>query len=216
MASTKNLLNKLGAFNYETKGSGVISSLSAIYVFSFYVNDPVTGLVELAYSNDADTDTLASMAGGLFGAFLGTEWIHPEWEEFQDKTYIQNLSQQLYNYKIGYNKLDNNSLRWGETDAKKVIDKLLDLKINDTITIGAFQSARLIEKQELKSIVKKWKHIQWKLLTEIGQTIYITKQFKNEEQVIIKKDIQLLDNRDGHISQEEIFLARMLSKILDY
>ena len=58
---------------------------------SKYATEPITGLLEAAYLKNADTDTIASMVGGLFGVFYGSEWLSNEWLKVQDYEYIQKL-----------------------------------------------------------------------------------------------------------------------------
>lgn len=94
MSDVRGTLDALGAFGPE-QGSGVVTAASAIYVASRAGSNPVSGLVEAAYSTGADTDTLASMVGGLLGGTHGTEWLGPL-TQVQDAGYVRRIARSLH------------------------------------------------------------------------------------------------------------------------
>jgi len=73
-------LDCFGKFN----GAGDVSALSAIYLASKYANNPPLGIKVPAFAFGADTDTVASITGGLLGMLNGTNWIPAEWKKVQD------------------------------------------------------------------------------------------------------------------------------------
>nr|WP_237268872.1 ADP-ribosylglycohydrolase family protein [Thermoanaerobacterium thermosaccharolyticum] len=91
------VLNKIGCFDKKINGAGDITAISAIYLASKYASNPKMGILEAANMYGADTDTLASMIGGLLGMIQGTEWIPLGWQGIQDKEYITSLVSKLTN-----------------------------------------------------------------------------------------------------------------------
>jgi len=77
------VLTQLGCFSKEN-GAGDVAILAAIYLASRYANNPALGIKIPAFSFGADTDTIASITGGLLGMLCGTNWIPPEWKLVQD------------------------------------------------------------------------------------------------------------------------------------
>ena len=91
MDSSEETLSLLKCFDSKFRGAGTTTALVAVYLASKYATEPITGLLEGAYLKNADTDTIASMVGGLFGVFYGSEWLSNEWLKVQDYEYIQKL-----------------------------------------------------------------------------------------------------------------------------
>lgn len=77
------VLTQLGCFS-QANGAGDVAILAAIYLASRYANNPVLGIKVPAFSFGADTDTIASITGGLLGMLCGTNWIPTEWKVVQD------------------------------------------------------------------------------------------------------------------------------------
>lgn len=77
------VLAELGCFD-KAKGAGDVAILAAIYITSKYANNPSLGIKIPAFSLGADTDTIASITGGLLGMLSGMDWIPTKWKEVQD------------------------------------------------------------------------------------------------------------------------------------
>ncbi len=75
LANDYSVLQELGCFERASNGSGVTTTLATLYLFAAHAADPLIGLRTIAFAPSADTDTLASMLGGLFGLSHGLEWI---------------------------------------------------------------------------------------------------------------------------------------------
>lgn len=87
----KDVLDKLGCFNRKVNGAGTVTAVAAIYLASKYASSPRLGLLEAAYLKSADTDTLASMVGGLLGIIHGQEFLSNSWIDVQDYEYLKKL-----------------------------------------------------------------------------------------------------------------------------
>jgi ADP-ribosylglycohydrolase len=88
-------LATLGCFNKSVNGAGDVAAVTSIYLASKYANNPVLGVKSAAYAIGADTDTIASMVGGLLGALMGLSWIPAEWKIVQDYDCLVRMAQFL-------------------------------------------------------------------------------------------------------------------------
>jgi len=69
---------------------------TAIFAFLAHARDFVSAII-YAISLGGDTDTIASMAGAISGAYLGIEAIPQEWlEQLENRDYILNLADRLW------------------------------------------------------------------------------------------------------------------------
>ena len=69
------VLQKLQCFNRQISGAGTVASIAAVYLASRYAADPINGVIQAAFAIGSDTDTIASMTGGLLGCINGTDWL---------------------------------------------------------------------------------------------------------------------------------------------
>ena len=95
LAVDQEVLNALGCFDKRISGSGTVAAAAAVFLASRYAADPLNGLCEAAYSRGADTDTLASLVGGLLGIVNGLEWLGPLADQVQDSAYLRSLARDL-------------------------------------------------------------------------------------------------------------------------
>lgn len=145
----------------KVNGAGDVAALAAIYLASRYANNPVLGIKVPAFSFGADTDTIASITGGLVGMLSGTNWIPTEWKAVQDYDCLIQITELL----LATNKKEATKAEVTEAKAQD----------NNWITtqIGKM---RLVYSKNVPNgkygfvIIKKWQ-------TALGQTLY-TKTFK--------------------------------------
>ena len=101
------ILTDLNCFNKSIKGAGTVTAAAAIYIASLYKDNPLEGIVTVAFADGADTDTIACMAGGLLGCVHGVQWLLPVIKTIQDadclKSYASSLVSLSESYK--YNSL---------------------------------------------------------------------------------------------------------------
>lgn len=179
LAITQDFLQKIGAFDRKTNGSGVVAALSSIFIISRYATNPTSGILELAFSYNSDTDTLAAMAGGLFGALLGIDWIPSNWLMVQDKEYIAQTASELCASPFASSKKADIK-GWTRADSKKLIDELLTGK-TDEVSLGEIGIATVHPSQNCSQLVKKTKPLCWKLQFSFGQSIHITSLIPTNE-----------------------------------
>lgn len=158
------VLTDLGCFRREG-GAGDVTIIAAIYLASKYANNPSLGIRIPAFLFGADTDTIASITGGLLGMLSGINWIPQEWKIVQDyDCLIRIVELLLADSKKGTAKEDLTAAnkqknQWEVTPIGKM--KYVDSK---HVTNGKHGVV----------VIKKWE-------TMLGQTIY-TKSFHPSEQ----------------------------------
>ncbi len=189
------VLTKLECFS-KVNGAGDVAVLTAIYLASKYANNPVMGIRIPAFSFGGDTDTIASIAGGLLGMLSGSEWIPAEWRLVQDYDCIIQVTELLLSEKM--------------REATKELVSAMKTKYNDWIStpIGKM---RFIDDEILESgknvIVKisKWQSI-------LGQTFYFKKYIKRSD--VIKKGNDKKREEDRRVTQC-ILTSDSINKLLE-
>lgn len=160
MADDVKMLTNLECFG-KASGAGDVAALAGVYLTSKYANNPVLAIKTAAYSLGADTDTIASMTGGLVGMLNGVEWIPTEWRTVQDFNCLVAMSDLL----LSNNKKD-------EIEAVVSLIKTTDSGW-ETTPIGKMKQVDFNSVPNGKQgqvIIKKWQ-------TSLGQTLY-TKSFQ--------------------------------------
>lgn len=161
-------LEKLGCFNSQINGSGNLTAVISIYMFSKYADNPAMALYETANLKKADTDTLTSMVGGLLGSLHGCDWIPVELRGVQDFDLFEFLVQQLVDEKCDF--LDS-------TKQYKLFSnkKFNNLKIGESIECLPFGNLTLKEIRDESVLGKNMyaKTYIWK--TNYGQTVFSKK-----------------------------------------
>jgi ADP-ribosylglycohydrolase/catechol 2,3-dioxygenase-like lactoylglutathione lyase family enzyme len=171
------ILGDLGCFDRAVNGSGTICAAAAIYIASKYAPDPRNGLAEAADSKGADTDTLASMAGGLLGVIAGTEWLQGYRNQLQDERYITELAQRVE--RLEYDQTSNVELHKPTlkpgTTVERFVAHLRDRASGEGLELpdGRKATVKEVVPVDTKSQTLKGKH--WKLRTDDGQSLYIKK-----------------------------------------
>lgn len=164
MLEDNSILTQLECFA-KVNGAGDVAILAAIYLVSKYANNPSLGIKVPAFAFGADTDTIASITGGLLGMLSGTDWIPIEWKIVQDNEYIIKITELL---------LSNNS-----KEASKTIDPKIKEQANGwkSSPIGLLHQVNAETIQCGKNdavIITKWKSV-W------GQTMYIKEHKQNDQ-----------------------------------
>nr|WP_297935116.1 ADP-ribosylglycohydrolase family protein [uncultured Lachnoclostridium sp.] len=196
-------LTKLGCFNKECNGAGNNTAVICIYLFSKYADDPVRGLVEAANLRNADTDTIASMVGGLFGALYGVDWIPLEWRMVQDYNMFDKLIDLLISGRDCISLHDKKLPLFGK-------DTVFKMNKGDSLILLPFGKVTLCEIENEYNSYKNIKVLIRVLKTEYEQTIYVKKlekikdnSYKNEE----VSDKIALKQQDANKAEKKIMLS---------
>ena len=159
LPNDKEILSRLGCFG-KTKGAGDVTILAALYLTSQYASNPILGIKIPAFSYGADTDTIASITGGLLGMLNGIDWFPLEWLHVQDYTCLLHIADLLLaENKKSLVKEETLALEEKETGWQNTpIGKMKAIHIEAYSTQGT-----------QKYTISTWK-------TTLGQTLY-TKEF---------------------------------------
>ena len=224
LSDDKHVLENIGAFS-NISGAGDVAILTAVYFFSKYANSPELAISIPASMTGIDTDTIASITGGLIGAFHGTDWIPLEWKMVQDYSYIYDLSNKLNMSKSKEN--DNNipgdiidfqhmqEVRCDLIDSKYSILRITEYKTSfgQTIYIKTIdkKAEKKIEKSTEKSTEKE--SLYNKPFSFITQT-FAEKVLKNEllSRISLRKTMEVIMLRHQGIDDNGIVKQTKLSK----
>lgn len=170
LANTSEVLASIGCFDKAVRGSGVVTAVAAVYLCAQYAADPVTGLLEAAYADGADTDTIASMLGGLLGLIHGTSWLLPEWSAVQDEAYIKRLASATA---TGSDVLGDTAplKRWTKKHNQAVVEALRAGR-HEQLELGALGRVQVCAGPRA-SQGKAVTVTSWKVVSQEGQTLYI-------------------------------------------
>ena len=95
--NVKKALEQLNCFDKKIGGAGTITAVVSIYMAVQYSKYPLNGVAQVGQTTGIDTDTIASMAGGLLGCYHGKKWLEPVYKCIQDFEYITNVAKDLVN-----------------------------------------------------------------------------------------------------------------------
>ncbi len=89
------VLEKLQCFNKQINGAGTVAAVASVYLASRYAADPINGVTKAAFAIGSDTDTIASMSGGLLGCINGSDWLSSVKSGIQDHSYLEKTALKL-------------------------------------------------------------------------------------------------------------------------
>jgi hypothetical protein len=179
LANDCTVLQSLGCFERSSNGSGVTAALATLYLFAAHAADPLVGLRTIAYAPSADTDTLASMLGGLFGLSHGLEWLPETLQRVQDHALIADVAAQLIQPSRQHIELPRG--HWSQRDARDVLARL-EAESTHEFTLGILDKTSVQGKRSLKALTKNLTVTEWQLRTALGQTLYIKHLRKRAQQ----------------------------------
>lgn len=161
------VLERMGCFNKNINGAGTVTAGAAIYLSSKYASSPKLGLLEAAYLQNADTDTLASMVGGILGMIHGQEFMLNSWITVQDYEYLKKL---VYIKPIAITKSNIPLFDYSNARFKNALKQI---KKGETIKASPFGLLTAKEKVLNKSNVNEAVIHTLKLISEEGQSIFV-------------------------------------------
>ena len=174
LAIDQNILKQLGAVDSKVIGSGTVTAASAVYLASRYAPDPRHGVVEAAFTKGADTDTLASMTGGLLGLIAGTDWLQDVARLVQDYECLRKAADQLQNSPWvfpDYTELP----RKRTTDIKQFWIALHSATIGSTVTIPDGREGVVDKVDAVETKSSTIRGTLWNIRTSDGQTLHAKK-----------------------------------------
>ena len=177
------VLTSLECFG-KASGAGDVAVLSAIYLTSKYANNPTLGIKVPAFLFGADTDTIASITGGLLGMLNGMNWIPMEWKIVQDYGCLLQMTELL----LADSRKDAAKAEVAEaraSDDQWKVTPIGKMKVVDSKCVPNGKNGFVT--------IQKWKSM-------LGQTLY-TKTFQPNE--ILAQPQQM--NEQKRIYQQSVF-----------
>jgi catechol 2,3-dioxygenase-like lactoylglutathione lyase family enzyme len=170
------VLSTLGCFDKSRNGAGTVCAAAAVYLASKYAPDPQHGILEAAFAPGADTDTLASMTGGLLGIIAGTDWLLQSRDSLQDERYLGEIADRLCETERSAT-IDEEivtALPHHRNAREAILRDLVDGSVGATVLLPDGRRARVQHLDTLKS-ASAISAQQWHLTADDGQTLYIKK-----------------------------------------
>ena len=167
-------LVSLGAFDRMGGGAGTVTAAGALFLASRYASRPTQGIVAGAFSRGADTDTLASMTGGLLGALNGPDWLSGVATNVQDYGHLEATARELVAPS------DRPVAEANPGAMRRFLRRLTESDVGETVGLPDGRAgviARVSDlptktRNEIKSFV---------LTTDDGQTLYVTRRRRTSQ-----------------------------------
>jgi ADP-ribosylglycohydrolase len=186
------VLEKLGCFDKKFNGAGTVTAVAAIYLTSKYASSPDLALIEAAYLKNADTDTLASMVGGLIGILHGSKFLKLSWFSVQDYEFLT----KLVNYKPVV--MESTKATFIDYNNSKFKSYLKQTKIGDTFVAQPFGKLTLKERRLNNPNSKDVIVNTLKFVSDEGQSIFIKTYEK-----YLEVDKALIQERSDYIVEQQ-------------
>ncbi|MBC6475700.1 MAG: ADP-ribosylglycohydrolase family protein [Hormoscilla sp. GM102CHS1] len=207
----REVLAELGCFSSH-KGAGTVSAAAAIFLASRYAADPINGLKFPAFAFGADTDTIASMTGGILGALHGIEWLGDYAEQVQDARYIRELAENLVKNKgAGQAQL---AIETRKKHLDSFLEKLAMSNNGDLVVIPDGRKASTSDRQQHRPLSKTTVANYWKVRTVDGQTLYITKLSRQKNEMQNENHSQGVSEVRDEIDIQPVKVCQMTVKLL--
>jgi catechol 2,3-dioxygenase-like lactoylglutathione lyase family enzyme len=169
------VLEELGAFGKES-GSGIRSAAIAIYLASRYVAKPSAGLLAAAFAKQADTDTIACMAGAILGAFSGDVGVDGLARDLLDSSYISDLAVAV----ASHEEVPLRAEVWDSRTSQAIRRRLAGLERESSIALPLFGESLVVDVERPETKSRSEIGIWW-LKTELGQTLAVTKVTREKD-----------------------------------
>ena len=174
-------LKQLGCFDRRINGAGTVTAAASIFLASRYAVDPLHGLLEAAFSEGADTDTIASMTGGLLGAMVGREWLENYAKQVQDASYLEKIAKCIITKNDSFD-TSKPIRKVTKTHLDSFLEKLEALKSEDDLSAPDSREVRVTAQKKLETRARNIQVFSWRLITSDGQSLYIKKISRNKRE----------------------------------
>ncbi|MEG3899388.1 MULTISPECIES: ADP-ribosylglycohydrolase family protein [unclassified Microcoleus] len=206
----REILAKLGCFEKRMKGAGTVTAAASIFLASRFAVEPFHGILEAGFASGADTDTIASMTGGILGAVAGIEWLGNHTEQVQDAAYIRNLGERLAQKEVFDKSQLSDIAKTGKAHLDSLIEKLEASKIGDIFLFLDGRQAKISDYRKHQSLSQTTVAVSWKLTATDGQSLYVKKVSRSKTEIShIEVSTKEIDERGA----EKINVMNMVVKL---
>lgn len=174
LADDEDTFQRMGLLDRKVNGSGIVTAVGAALIASRSASSPELGLLQSAFLQHADSDTLASMTAAILGAVAGVEWMNGLPRSVQDSEYLAAIAD-------GLSSGQNSVVASGEVGAvtKSSIDRWTRaLSEGDRGFIDALPNGRALSVEEVEEIPTKSSKtatVRYRLRAADGETLFIVK-----------------------------------------
>lgn len=184
----KEILIQLSCFEKKMKGAGTVTAAASIFLASRFAAEPFHGILEAGFASGADTDTIASMTGGILGAVAGIEWLGNRAEKVQDAAYIRKLAERLAKKECFDKSQLSNIAKTEKIHLDSLVKKLEGSRSGDTLLFPDGREVQTSGLQNHHSLSKTTVAVSWKLTATDGQSLYIKKLSRQTIEAGIKDE----------------------------
>lgn len=176
----RDILTQLECFEKSMKGAGTVTAAASMFLASRFAAEPFHGILEAGFASGADTDTLASMTGGILGALAGIECLGNRAEEVQDARYIRELGERLARKEdVGKSQLSDIA-KTAKAHLDSLIEKLEASQPGDSFLFPDGREVKISDFLHHQSLSKTTVAVSWKLTAADGQSLYIKKIYRSK------------------------------------
>jgi hypothetical protein len=178
VSSDEDVLDSIKARNSKINGAGTVSAVAAVFLASRYAADPATGIRVAAYAQGVDTDTVASMTGGILGTMIGSDWLLGAWREVQDASLFGRLATDLGSSRHqarGISQGWHQGDLWSDGDSRRLRNALVNCQLGERIHVGPLGEANLEGVDVLDPMVRSSRMTRFRLITADGQRLFVLK-----------------------------------------
>lgn len=168
IAGDFDVLTELGSFNPKVNGAGTVTAAAALYLVSRYAASSLEGVLQAAFAVGSDTDTTASMVGGMLGAINGISWVEPYVGQLQDAAYMRDIATALQEGATA--KVDGRIFsRITREGVSALTDVLRSASDGDAVALPNGSEGRI----EGRDVQREGKVAIWKVAVSDGYTLYL-------------------------------------------
>lgn len=168
------VLEQLKCFDGKVSGSGTVAAVASVFLASRYAPDPINGVLKAAFAFGSDTDTIASMTGGLLGLVCGADWLSSLAQQVQDSKYLTRIAQQLLDLTEKGTAATGGNLST-QLQFRQFVDKVISEPEGIKLEMPGGRFATISEGAQHIGQSGKYRVDIKKLLFLDGQTIYLTR-----------------------------------------
>jgi predicted enzyme related to lactoylglutathione lyase len=182
LVADEEALTKFDCFNPRINGSGIVAAIASVFLASRYAPDPIHGVLRAAFALGSDTDTIASMTGGLLGAINGSNWLYPLADAVQDSKYIEQSALHVLQSSETNKPVDQNIKGFNAKSLKVWVSNMFEMPKESKVNLPDGRVGSIDVKPDFSDQNGRFRIQFRKIFTQDGQTIFINNITKSKTQ----------------------------------